>query len=316
MAKDTINTDDIQISFDDAASTGFVPNEDAAYQVGSGQVSLSSLSSDNIALAINKLALPKQKAEAIGLNVNAITDGVYSFNLTDIQGLSKLYDVLLIDSYRNTWNDMRQNKTYRFDIYKNDTSSYGSKRFSLIIRQNPAFAYSLLSFVAEKTNKATQVQVSWTSANEENYTHFTVERSIDNGKTFDIIGSVPSNGLGSYSLLDKNPANGENLYRLKQEDVNNEITYSSVVKVSYSDNSNSLAKDNISVYPNPSKTIVNLNIQPVEIANSFGLLVRQAISSQTTWQSNVNDLLPGTYLVKVFDNNSNALVGNTKFIKL
>ncbi|MGZ3834677.1 MAG: T9SS type A sorting domain-containing protein [Mucilaginibacter sp.] len=324
LAKDSINTDDIQINFNNTANAGFVQNEDAPYKTGQGQVSLSSISNDNIALAINKLPLPKQQPLAIALKINAATDGTYQFNLADIKGLSKLFDVWLIDTYTKSSNNMRQNTTYSFNVSKSDTTTFGSKRFSLVIRQNSDYAYKLLGFTASKASNEA-VQLKWTTENEENYTNFTVERSIDNGKTFDVIGSAPSNAGNSYGLLDKSPVIGQNLYRLKQEDLNNTITYSSIITVAYSGKSNNLVKDNISVYPNPAKTSISLTIDPksnavttykIEIANSFGLLVKQSTTSQAVWQSDVNDLLPGTYIVKVFNNSDHTLVGNTKLVKL
>ncbi|MGZ3819914.1 MAG: T9SS type A sorting domain-containing protein, partial [Mucilaginibacter sp.] len=98
-----------------------------------------------------------------------------------------------------------------------------------------------------------------------------------------------------------------------------------IITVAYSGKSNNLVKDNISVYPNPAKTSISLTIDPksnavttykIEIANSFGLLVKQSTTSQAVWQSDVNDLLPGTYIVKVFNNSDHTLVGNTKLVKL
>ena len=126
---------------------------------------------------------------------------------------------------------MRQNPTYSFNIYSNDTASFGANRFRLVLRSNPAYAYQLLSFDASKVPDIRQVQISWTTANEGNNTNFTVEHSIDEGKTYNVLGSLNATGAGQYGLLDQSPAEGRNLYRLKQEDINNTITYSNVVAV-------------------------------------------------------------------------------------
>ena len=89
-----------------------------------------------------------------------------------------------MDKYKGDSLDMRQNITYRFNIYKTDSTSFGSKRFTLVIRQNPAYAYRLLDFTAAKLREVRKVQITWNTVNEGNYTNFTVERSVDNGKTF------------------------------------------------------------------------------------------------------------------------------------
>ena len=235
------------------------------------------------------------------------------------------YDVWLMDAYSKDSLDMRNNKTYSFNISRADTATYGAHRFSLVLRQNPEYAYRLLSFNAQKVPNAKEVETIWNTKYEENYTNFTVEKSIDNGQTFSVLGGVDAAGLGSYSLLDKNPIVGMNLYRLKQEDINNNITYSKVIPVGYSGMGNSLVKNNISAFPNPTSSSINLGIlnaanpsdtYNILITNSLGLLVKQVKSNQANPQLNVSDWLPGTYIVKVFNKKDQSLVGTTKFVKL
>jgi hypothetical protein len=189
------------------------------------------------------------------------------------------------------------------------------------------YAYHLLDFAAAKVTSATtkQVQVIWKTENEQNYTRFTVERSIDDGKTFDILGSVPSNAQGTYSVLDKKPIVGQNLYRLKQEDINSTISYSKIVPVEYSDLSNNLTKSSISIYPNPASSLINLEVSSgtkashsynIRITNSVGMVVRDIKSSQSIWQGSINELMAGTYLIQVVNIKDNSLIGKTKFVKL
>ncbi|MGZ3833195.1 MAG: T9SS type A sorting domain-containing protein [Mucilaginibacter sp.] len=325
LAKDAVNTDDVYIGFNSAASPKYVFNEDAPYKPGTGKVSLSSISTDNVILAINKMALPNQKQISVPLVVTASTDGVYSLNMTELKGIPQLFDIWLMDSYKKDSLDMRDNKTYSFNILKADTTSYGAKRFSLVIRQNPAYAYRLLDFTAGKVTDAPQVQVAWKTENEQDYTNFTVERSIDNGKTFDVLGSQKAAAQGTYSILDKSPVIGQNLYRLKQEDINNTITYSKMVGVLYTDLNNKTIGNNLSIYPNPVSNIVNLSIaaqntEPatysIKFMTSSGVLVKEIASSQTTWQGNLSDLQPGIYIVHVINNKTQNLVGENKFVKL
>ena len=322
LGKDSINTDENLIRFDKTAARSFNFLNDAPYRTGSGVVSLSSISSDNMALAIYKVPLPKNKEVLqIPLKLSATTDGDYFLKRTAINQVPNLYDVWLMDAYAKDSLNMRSNAAYSFHIAKADTSTMGSKRFSLLIRENPANAYHLLSFTARPTNQYTQVQLTWLTENEQNYTNFTVERSNDNGKTFGTIGGLTSSGAGTYGLLDKYPWIGENIYRLKQVDVDNNTTYSNIVNVNIIDRSDRT----VGVYPNPTKgkICITVNVKPSEtdsynilISNSFGLIVKTVFSKQSFWESNVSELLTGTYLVKVVNAKDNKLVGQAKFVKL
>jgi hypothetical protein len=324
MTMDSVNTDETIIRFADKAQNTYIFNEDAPYRTGSGKVNLSSLSSDNRPLAINKLPL-SSKGIKIALKVGATADGNYKINLKDIAGVPQLYSVWLKDAYTKDSVNMRSQASYSFNIALADTNTSGSKRFTLILVQDPAFAYHLLNFTAVKTDNKQQVEATWNTVNEQNYTHFSLERSTNNGKTFDVMGGMLSAGQGTYSLLDKNPEKGDNLYRLKQEDYNSTISYSNVVQVQYADKSNNLTgSGHLSIYPNPAVSTINLTIDPqkqvatysIRITNSVGTIVKQAVTSQPNWQDNVSNLLTGTYLIQVVNNKDNSLVGQTKFVKL
>jgi hypothetical protein len=232
---------------------------------------------------------------------------------------------------------MRHDTTYAFNI-TGDTASYGGKRFQLVIRQDPALAMHLLNFTAKKVTHGSQI--TWLTEHEQNYTHFTVERSTDGGRIFNVLGGMASYGAGTYDLWDIAPVPGANMYRLKIEDLNSTISYSNVVTLMYA-NTEVLAKSSISLYPNPTKGVINLNIRPlnstsqntgqiigtginsaqittvyqIRIYSAKGLLIQKAGTAQTQWQSDLSHLLPGSYMMEVLDNNGN-LVGQSSFVKL
>ena len=230
LAQDATNTDETVIAFKPGASTAYVKNEDALYFQGAGMVSLSSLSSDNLALSINTLPLPKPSL-TIGLAVTAQTNGIYKLNKTGLKALPKIFEIWLMDNYTKDSLDFRNNPTYAFNIYTSDATSYGSQRFSLVVRQNQALGIHLLNFTASATNG--RAQIGWLTENEADYTNFTVQRSINNGQTFTDVTTFTSAGLGAYSFLDKAPAKGTDQYRLKIQDLNGAITYSKVISLSY-----------------------------------------------------------------------------------
>ena len=325
LAKDSVNTDETVVRFNSQGNVNYVEGLDAPYKGGYGIVSLSGISKDKIDLAIDVIPLPHQQQETIGLNVTAKATGSYTLSLSDLVSVPQLYDVWLIDKYKNDSLDMRRYKTYAFDLKTSDTASFGSNRFALVIRQNQAYAYKLINFTATKIPDVQQVQVNWNTVNEGNYTNFTVERSIDGGKTFNVLGGLSAAGNGNYGLVDKNPVTGANIYRLKQEDINNVITYSNAVTIQYASLSNSLAS-RLTLYPNPAVNTLSLNINApltesssaynIRFMNSSGIIVKQLTLAQSTWQGSVNNLQPGSYIIQVFNNKTENLVGQTKFVKL
>ncbi|MDB5016384.1 MAG: Cadherin-like beta sandwich domain protein [Mucilaginibacter sp.] len=338
--KDSVNAGGILISFKSNANAAYVRGEDAPYKVGYGSASLSSMSSDRIPLAINTMPLPKTTAQVIPLNVSASVTGIYQINLTAIKSIPDLYDVWLMDTYKKDSLDIKHNPTYSFNINKSDASSYGSKRFTLVIRQNPALGVHLLNFAATKATVG--AQIVWKTENEENYTNFTVERSTDGGVTYDVLDGLVSSAQGTYSFVDTAPLNNKaNLYVLKLVDLNGTVTYSHVVTLMYGNLTNTIA-GNIKVYPNPSNGVINLSVTSANSLTTFhpgttsipvtqntssisyaikiiditGSVIKTATSTSANWQADVTSLTPGTYIIQVLNNSDKSLVGKSTFIKL
>ncbi len=322
LLKDSVNADGIFIIFKSDASLQYKQGEDAIYKTGNGTASLASFSADDVSLAINTLSLPKKQGMTIGLNVNATISGAYKLNMASVKSMPELFDIWLKDDYKKDSLDVKHNPTYSFNVDRNDAASYGPKRFSLIIRQNPALGVHLLNFAAAKVSNS--AEVTWKTENEANYTNFTVEKSIDKGKTFEVVGGFASNDLGTYSLADTKPAKAANQYRLKLEDLNGDITYSKVVTLMFGPPDNSITKNDISIYPNPARTVINLSIPQannnplynIQIVNNTGSVIKTVTSSQPTWQGDVSSLLPGTYIMRVTNKSDNSLVGRSTFVKL
>ncbi|WP_295675082.1 YDG domain-containing protein [uncultured Mucilaginibacter sp.] len=331
LVTDSINYDDIFVGFNSSTSTNYDPFEDSKFLAGNNAPeSLASFSSDGVPLSINNLPLPKLAPQVIKLFVTAKAYGTYTLQRTDLQAVPKIYDIWLMDKFKKDSLNIRVNSTYRFDI-TTDTTSYGNNRFQLVIRQNPALGLHLLNFTANKVENGTQAV--WVTENEENYTNFTVERSTDGGITFKVLGGYASSALGTYTFLDKNPAKGANLYRLKIEDINGTVSYSNAVTVMYG-NGTGLVKTGIVVYPNPVESIVNLNIAPdfnssiltpgtsssvaynIQITNILGSVVTNATTNGQNWQTDVSSIMPGTYVITVTNTSNNTAIGQATFIKL
>jgi hypothetical protein len=106
----------------------------------------------------------------------------------------------------------------------------------------------LLYFNSSITNQG--IQLDWASAKEWNFSHYTVERSV-NGKEFTPIHTEYVNGdsysTKTYSFLDMQPNFGANYYRLKATDIDATEEYKGIA-LAYSG-----MKGELQVYPNPAK---------------------------------------------------------------
>lgn len=93
------------------------------------------------------------------------------------------------------------------------------------IKTTGVLPVSLAAFTVQQNGKA--VSINWTTAFEQNCSHFDVERSAD-AKTWKVIasakGSGTSGGSKKYSAADNSPLIGNNFYRLVQYDADGKAT--------------------------------------------------------------------------------------------
>ena len=321
LNKDSINYEESLIGFNQNARAQLVVNEDAGYLLGSSAVHFSTLSSDNAKLAINRQPLPTLGTSAIPLAVSASSNGSYQLNLREIQGIPAIYQLILKDNYLKDSINIRSQRKYTFTLNNNDTSTYGTSRFVLLIREDPTLMVRLNSFAARPDFPKT-VLVNWSSQNEFDYTHFVVERSIDGGKTYLFLDSLISTGAGNYNIRDHQPNNGTSYYRLKMTDLNGTVSYATPIKISYN---KELMNSAVMVFPNPTSSQINIAVNDngqhfsrgyvFKIFNESGIQILSANSMAGSWQGNVGNLRVGTYLVQVYANDSNKAIGSVKFVK-
>jgi hypothetical protein len=296
-------------------------NDDASYLNGAGQqIFMYSTTAEGIPCIINRMSSLDKITAPVNLFAEGGITGIYKMEFTGMNSIDKLYRIFLKDSFTKDSLEITANPTYNFNIIRSNAATYGANRFSLIIKQDPAMKIRLLDFDAKKVTKGSML--TWIMENEKSYLNFTVERSINNGKSFEVIGGFQSNGLGKYDLLDPLPVMGLNQYRLKQ-DKNGLITYSNIVNLMYSQNASNVIINNISIFPNPTNSLINVAITPdsstvsytIKIINSIGVLVKSVNSKQPTWQDDVSNLKPGTYFIQVINNTTKAVMGTNKFTK-
>jgi hypothetical protein len=172
---------------------------------------------------------------------------------------------------------------------------------------------TLTKFEAHPLSK--NVELTWSTASEQQNDHFEVQRST-NGKTFSKIGTVKGQATTTvqhaYQLLDETPFAGINYYRLKQVDVNGQSELSKIVSV------NMLNSDKtMSVYPNPvkDKVTIETNITgnySIELYDITGKLLQRHQATQPILQLSTSDLSSGVYMISV---TSQAVQKTFKIVK-
>jgi hypothetical protein len=175
------------------------------------------------------------------------------------------------------------------------------------------FPLDLIGFAASLSNN--KVIVSWSTANEVNFSNFEVQRSV-NGKDFIAVSrrlEAKGGATNNYSFVDEAPVAGVSYYRLKLNDKDGSFKYSAIEIVK-------TKTIGVSVYPNPVRS--SITVQHEVAAKGAVISVMDMSGKQATSitvqvgavQTTINaaQLAPGSYMV-VYTNNG---VRQTKqFIK-
>ncbi|MGI4897512.1 MAG: T9SS type A sorting domain-containing protein [Janthinobacterium lividum] len=137
LQKDSLNQDDILLTFKDGQSESYNPEEDVDDLPGmNATVSLSSLNNkEQKNLAVNALPLAKQ-VKAIALFADVAISGNYHLKLTDLSDNFKNKSVFLKDNFTADSVDLRKQPDYTFFIDKNNAATFGSNRFVVYFLQD------------------------------------------------------------------------------------------------------------------------------------------------------------------------------------
>ena len=149
-------------------------------------------------------------------------------------------------------------------------------------------------------NVDNEIALTWTTASEQNNSHFVVERSTDASIWTAI---AVENGAGTttstqhYTSVDRNPSNGDNYYRLKQFDFDGKMTISDIISVSSS------TVNKVIVYPNPANdrvsVISNHEIIAISIVDIRGTVVySENFDKVNSTSIELSDLNGGLYYLQ------------------
>lgn len=200
-------------------------------------------------------------------NAAAITNFTGNFNFT-IRGIAKTANPSF------TGNSARLEENVFASGQFNFVLSNGSISNVLSIGTEPLpIEMGPLTATKFEANKA---QLDWHTYKEEGIHEFVIERSID-GQKWITMGKVPSISKGNlhqlqqnYQYFDAQPKAGINLYRIKIQDVNNEVHYTNIASLHFEEN-----KYTVSAYPNPATDWLYLNAPinaTITIYNSQGIV--------------------------------------------
>ncbi len=173
----------------------------------------------------------------------------------------------------------------------------------------------------QATPEGNNVAVEWTTASENDLSHFNVERSAD-GVHFEDIGQVEAIGdaaNANYRFIDDAPLQGLSYYRLMQVGKNGEASNSRTVMVMMT------AGGEMEVHPNPADDLLYLSLvlareknMKWQILDMSGRLIAEdlfaGVNGRNTETIPVAALEKGSYVLKVTDEHGGT-VGNSRFVK-
>jgi hypothetical protein len=179
---------------------------------------------------------------------------------------------------------------------RNTTINYvektGIPSFSRWTLSSPGNALPVLFILFNVNCGGNNVLITWKTAQEQNISHFAIERSTD-GITWTIIGNRPAAGNSSseksYSFTDNN-ASQQSFYRIAGHDINGRVQYTSVLKTFCDGN------DFFKLWPNPFTETVFVNITT---GNAAQVIIRVFDNKGALIKIQRTDLLPGSNQVNV-----------------
>lgn len=166
----------------------------------------------------------------------------------------------------------------------------------------------LLSNYTVTLNTNNKVTINWTTAQETDNDHFTIERSSD-GSNFTTLTKVEATnnaGGSAYQYVDESPLSGTGYYRLSQSDISGKTEIFETKSVTI----NNAYTNKLELYPNPARENITLRLNDafagklqVRITTSSGQVVKTVDFTKTEGKLQqhipVTDIPAGNYLLEV-----------------
>ncbi len=187
---------------------------------------------------------------------------------------------------------------------ENTFTATSIKQLTAVNPANSTLPVQWLSFTAEKAGPA--ALLIWKVAQEENVNQYEVLKSA-NGTAFESIGTAAAqcNGCGStetiYTFTDLQPFSGNNFYRIKETDIDGQVSYSIVRQLNFGNET-----DELKVNPNPAATtvyisnLVHSKEYIISVTAMNGSIVKyEQVRDKTNHQIDVSALANGQYVLTV-----------------
>ncbi|MEM6772021.1 MAG: T9SS type A sorting domain-containing protein, partial [Bacteroidota bacterium] len=150
------------------------------------------------------------------------------------------------------------------------------------------------SFIGEARDKTNFL--TWTTANEEDFSHFEIERSTDGRGPWSVLAQPDLQASGIHEYVDQHPLPTA-YYRLKLIDLDGTFTYSEVVYLEHhlganAGDSPAALRDAMKVYPNPSTGRFTVDISPLGLSAEARSKLRLVdLHGRAVWSAPITDNL-------------------------
>lgn len=208
-----------------------------------------------------------------------------------------------------------------FNDSRNGTSATNYSEVRAVRLNNTGLLPLQLTQLFAKRDKE-NIILNWETANENNNSHFEVEK-LNANNVFVNLGNVQAKNraANAYTFTNTNAGKGVNLFRLKMVDAIGKFSYSNTVRVDI----DGLLNNSLSIYPNPVQSIIQFAFNANEkelftlnILSADGKIVKnqqqQMAQGYNTVSVNANDLPTGTYVLQLI-NSQQKRVATQSFIK-
>jgi hypothetical protein len=298
LIKDSFNTDEIAIKYM-SASTILADAFDTRKIASSTSVAV--WGNDSVDLSISCRPTTATN-DTIKLNISGVT-GTYQFRFNNSSQLGVMDYVTLIDTYDTIATDLLTQQNYSFQVDLNNPLTFGRNRFYIVVSSTNPLPVELMLFEVQKINE--NASLIWTTATEQNSSHFEPEWSIDN-RNFVTIGRLKAAGNSNTSItyqFKHSELANHNYYRVKLVDQDGKFTYSPTRYLGKENVNQSRA---INVWPIPSNdnvTIESLNgdgISEYVVYSTQGdQLQAKQLNGITSLSIDLTSLDIGVYILKI-----------------
>ena len=292
----------MNVYYDDTEST--ITNYDVTPTNGLGWFSLPSSTPFN---ARTNAAIPITHTGFGNVNVLDFFGNGSSFGSTATHILTITADNSIGTVAASSFYLSSSSQNHSEQVY-NDNGTPIPNAFPVVINQNSNLPVEWLSFEAEPMEGHRSL-LKWVTGSEQNNSGFEVERALatDLVPEWESIGFVDGEGTKDspteYAFVDPVPFSGENLYRLRQVDLNGEYDYSEVRSVWFEEDFT------LSLYPNPTQDILNVRFMGIDqnqedasfiLFDSRGRELQAGnLNPFSISQVNLSGLPEGGYLIRI-----------------